>query len=119
MQGARHSGLERAVLRVAHGGRVHLPADSGAGAQAGWEHGEIAGAALDVLEEEGAVREEHELVLHGHPGEQSLRVLLQNHMLMRMSNVIVTPHNAFNTGEALAEIARVTAENISAFASGR
>jgi D-lactate dehydrogenase len=83
------------------------------------EHGEIAGAALDVLEEEGAVREEHELVLHGHPGEQSLRVLLQNHMLMRMSNVIVTPHNAFNTGEALAEIARVTAENISAFASGR
>jgi D-lactate dehydrogenase len=80
--------------------------------------GRLAGAALDVLEEEGAIREERELVLYGHPEQQQLRTILQNHVLMRMENVIVTPHNAFNTHEALREIVRVTIENIRGFFSG-
>ena len=79
--------------------------------------GRLAGAALDVLEEEGAIREERELVLYGHPEQRQLRTILQNHVLMRMENVIVTPHNAFNTHEALREIVRVTVENIQGFFS--
>ncbi len=82
------------------------------------QDGTLAGAALDVLEEEGAIREERELVLYGHPEERQLRTLLQNHVLIHMENVIVTPHNAFNTREALEEIVRVTAENVQSWLRG-
>ncbi len=37
---------------------------------------------------------------------------------MRMRNVIVTPHSAFNTREAVDRIAETTVENIRAFAEG-
>ena len=83
------------------------------------ENGTVAAAGLDVLEEEGAIKEERELVVHGQPDQQRLRTVLQNHLLIRMPNVIVTPHNAFNTDEALLEIVRTTVENIRAFLSGR
>ncbi|MGH9602383.1 MAG: NAD(P)-dependent oxidoreductase [Terriglobales bacterium] len=80
--------------------------------------GRLGGAALDVLEEEGAIREDRELLLYGHPGESQLRAMLNRHMLIRTDNVIVTPHNAFNTQEALDEIVRITAENIRACLKG-
>jgi D-lactate dehydrogenase len=80
--------------------------------------GRLGGAALDVLEEEGAIREERELLLYGHPGESQLRAMLNRHTLTHMENVIVTPHSAFNTQEALEEILRVTAENIRSWLRG-
>jgi len=39
-------------------------------------------------------------------------------MLMEQDNVIVTPHNAFNTKEALQRILDVTIENIKKFFEG-
>ncbi len=78
----------------------------------------LGGAALDVLDEEGAIREERELLLYGHPGESQLRAMLARHTLTHMENVIVTPHNAFNTQEALDEIVRITAENIRSWLRG-
>jgi D-lactate dehydrogenase len=35
-----------------------------------------------------------------------------------MRNVVITPHNAFNTREAIAKILTTTRSNINAFVSG-
>lgn len=77
--------------------------------------GILGGAGLDVLEEEGAIRDEKELVLYGHPEEHNLKTVIQNHVLIDMQNVIVTPHNAFNTNEALQRILDTDLENIKSF----
>ena len=77
----------------------------------------LAGAALDVLEEEGAIKEELELLTSGKVEEHNIKTLLQNHVLIDMPNVIITPHNAFNSQEALQRILKTTVENIKAFAS--
>ncbi len=82
------------------------------------KEGRLAGAALDVLEEEGYIKDELSL-LSQHPNEEALRTILADHELMRMENVIVTPHNAFNTKEAVARILDTTVANIRAFAEGR
>jgi len=81
----------------------------------GLNEGILGGAGLDVLEEEGAISDEKELVLYGHPEEHNLKTVIQNHVLIDMPNVIVTPHNAFNTGEALRRILDTDLENIKSF----
>lgn len=80
--------------------------------------GILAGAGLDVLEEECSVKEERELLTKGFSEKCDVKTLLQNHMLMEQDNVIITPHNAFNSKEALNRILETTAENIKAFAKG-
>jgi D-lactate dehydrogenase len=75
---------------------------------------QLAGAGLDVLEEEGYIIDELNL-LKGHPNEEQLKTILADHELMQMDNVVVTPHNAFNTKEALERIFQTTAENIKSF----
>jgi D-lactate dehydrogenase len=82
------------------------------------DDGTISGAALDVLEEEGYIKEEAQL-LQKHPSERELMTVLADHDLMAMDNVIVTPHTAFNTQEALERILDTTIENINAFISGK
>jgi len=77
--------------------------------------GRLAGAAMDVLEEEGFVKEEAEMLLSGHPNEQQLKTVLADHELMHMPNVLITPHNAFNTKEALTRILDTTVGNILGF----
>ena len=77
--------------------------------------GILGGAGLDVLEEEGAISDEKQLVLYGHPEEHNLKTVIQNHVLIDMKNVIVTPHNAFNTSEALRRILNNDLENIKSF----
>ncbi|MDP1690239.1 MAG: NAD(P)-dependent oxidoreductase [bacterium] len=79
--------------------------------------GTLAGAALDVLEEEGELSEEAVLLTAPHPSEGLLKVTLENHYLINHPRVIVTPHLAFNTQEAVERILGTTVENIRKFAA--
>ncbi|MDO8573112.1 MAG: hydroxyacid dehydrogenase [bacterium] len=82
------------------------------------EEGIVAGAGLDVLEEEGYMGDEIHLLVSPHPKEEDLRILLSNHYFIDHPRVIITPHNAFNTQEAIERILNTTAENIKAFVNG-
>lgn len=79
----------------------------------------LAGAALDVLEEEGEIKDELKFLSKDRVREAELKVLLQDHVLMRMPNVLVTPHNAFNSNEALERILNTTLTNIRAFVESK
>ncbi|OGY62116.1 MAG: hypothetical protein A3G58_01145 [Candidatus Colwellbacteria bacterium RIFCSPLOWO2_12_FULL_46_17] len=81
--------------------------------------GTIGGAGLDVLEEEGDIKDELNFLASPHPYEKELKNVLYDHVLMQMPNVLVTPHNAFNTDEALLEILATTLANIEAFINGK
>jgi D-lactate dehydrogenase len=78
----------------------------------------VAAAGLDVLPEEPLIREEAELISSIYAEQHDLRDLLADHVLLRMPNVIVTPHSAFNTREAIERIVQTSAENIQAFLEG-
>jgi D-lactate dehydrogenase len=99
--------------------------------------GIVAGAGLDVLEDERVMRRKaaHILTeqiverLHdafgpvepigGDPARISeVRRLMHNSTLLGHPNVIATPHIAFNSYEALARINRATVDNIKAFLAG-
>ena len=82
-------------------------------------NGTLAGAGLDVLEEECFIKEEAQLLSKEFPKTCDLKTALQNHILLKQKNVIVTPHNAFNSEEALRRILDTTVENIQAFAKGK
>lgn len=70
----------------------------------GFKKGIIAGAGLDVLEAEKELKEKN-----------SSNTATLNKELMKMQNVIITPHIAFYTKEALAEILKITGLNIKGF----
>jgi len=76
--------------------------------------GHLGGAALDVLEAETAVTEEAELLSSSYDID-TLRQVVQSNALLRMPNVIITPHNAFNSIEACRRIIETTIENIHAW----
>jgi D-lactate dehydrogenase len=84
--------------------------------------GKIMYAALDVLENEPEIKEEVQL-LEKELSEEEMKKLLANHVLFdmedRLEKVLITPHNAFNSKEALGEIKRTTVENILSFVNGK
>ena len=80
--------------------------------------GKIAGAGLDVLEEETILDDEMQLLTEPSVHKDRLITALQDHILIEMSNVLITPHNAFNSTEAILRILDTTIENIDSFASG-
>lgn len=77
--------------------------------------GKVAAAGLDVLSEEPAIREEAELLRSFFTREHDLENLLADHILLHMKNVIITPHSAFNTKEAVERIINTTVGNIDGF----
>jgi D-lactate dehydrogenase len=74
----------------------------------------LGGICLDVLEEETIIKEEHELLSREFTQKQ-LATALQNLFLLAKDNVIITPHNAFNSEEAVNKIIETTLENIECF----
>jgi D-lactate dehydrogenase len=83
------------------------------------EEKRLGGAGLDVLEEEGAIKDEIDLLAEGAMEGHDLKTVIANHALIDFPNVIITPHSAFNTKEAIERILLTTIENIQAYASGK
>ncbi|MDX1567225.1 MAG: hydroxyacid dehydrogenase [Longimicrobiales bacterium] len=81
--------------------------------------GKVAAAGLDVLPMEPVIREEAELLRSIFHEKHDLETLLMDHILLRLRNVIITPHSAFDTREAVQRILDTTVENIEAFLDGR
>lgn len=80
---------------------------------------QIAGAGLDVLEDEGFVQSEEAMVKAACKGSKcQIKTNLMNNIIIDHPNTIVTPHNAFNSVEALKRIVDVTVDNIKSFAKG-
>lgn len=74
----------------------------------------IGGAGLDVIEGEELVKEEDQL-LSNKKNENAWRTVVRDHNIFNMDNVVFTPHNAFNSKEALLRILDTTVENINSF----
>ena len=101
------------IINTARGGLV----DSAALIR-GLDEGIIGGAGLDVLEGEGMITEEVQIALSTKSME-NLRTLVESNILLHRENVIITPHIAYYSAEAMKRIAEVTVENIRTFLEGK
>lgn len=101
------------LINTARGGLIETEALGRA-----LEEGIIIGAGLDVLEEEKDMSDEISLLNNPNPKIEELKNVLANHYLIRHPRVIVTPHIAFNTEEAIRRILDTTIENILSFTRG-
>jgi D-lactate dehydrogenase len=100
------------LINTARGGLVETEALTRA-----LDQGRLAGAGLDVLEGEELIKEENQILSGSFPADK-MRTLLQNHILLHRENVVITPHIAFNSREALFRILQTTVDNIRAFQRG-
>ncbi|TSC83957.1 MAG: Uncharacterized protein G01um101413_760 [Parcubacteria group bacterium Gr01-1014_13] len=82
----------------------------------GLQNNHLAGVGLDVLEDENLIQN-HEQVISS--DKNKIKTTLFNEMIIDHPNSIVTPHNAFNSTEALQRIVDVTVDNIQSFANGQ
>lgn len=101
------------LINTARGGLVDTDA-----LIAALDSGQLGGAGLDVLEGEELIQEEKQLLYEKQNVEQ-LRTALRNRLLLERENVIFTPHNAFNSREALLRILDTTLANLEAHRAGR
>jgi D-lactate dehydrogenase len=79
----------------------------------------LSGAGLDVLEEECFVKEESELMSKDFPKKCDLGAVVRNHMLIARNDVVITPHIAFNSREAVERILATTVQNVNGFIEGK
>lgn len=76
-------------------------------------NGKLGGAGLDVLEGEMLMKEEKAVISTSSTlARDQMATLLQDYALMRLHNVIVTPHLAFYSREAVTRILDSTLDNI-------
>lgn len=101
------------IVNTARGGLI----DTDAMVEA-LESGKLGGAGLDVLEGEELIKEEKQLLQQPLDVER-LRTAVRNRVLLGRDNVVFTPHNAFNSREALVRILEVTLANLEAFRAGQ
>lgn len=92
------------LINTARGGLVDTPALIKA-----LKSGKIYGAGLDVLEGEEYMNEES---IADMPTAAAAIAIEQNTELTKFENVIITPHNAFNSIEAIERIILKTVDNI-------
>ncbi len=78
------------------------------------EEGILAGTGLDVLEEEENL-DRPEKLFDPYLSTDDLKELVAAHLLREKPNVLITPHNAFNTQEAIGRIIKTTEANIRQF----
>lgn len=78
----------------------------------------LGGVALDTFEGEDIWIEE-EFLKHDDLPAITLREAMESFSIMRSERAILTPHNAFNTREALERILVTSAENLKAYFSGQ
>ena len=81
--------------------------------------GKVKGAALDVLENEDFIIHD-DIILKSQdiPIDYAMNTII-NARLMQMKNVLITPHIAFNSVDAVHRILHTTLENINHFCAGR
>ncbi|HEY3333055.1 MAG TPA: hydroxyacid dehydrogenase [Capsulimonadaceae bacterium] len=82
------------------------------------DSGLLRGAGLDVIEGEEIFSEEKQLLGAGNMTEEHLRMALRNITLLRRPDMVITPHIAFDSTEAIERILATTVENIRAFRAG-
>ena len=82
------------------------------------DSGLLSGAGLDVLEGEEVFSEEKQLLLNPKASEASLKQALRNRSLLQRPDMVITPHIAFNSAEAVERILDTTIANIEAFRRG-
>lgn len=75
----------------------------------------LAGVGLDVMEEEKELGEEAAILTEEFRKNIDLKTLVLDHMLINHPKVLITPHNAFNSIEALRRITDTTIKNIKSF----
>lgn len=75
----------------------------------GLDSGKIYGVGLDVLEGEEFLFEEN---IFNSPIESAAKVIVESKILSEKPNVVITPHNAFNSIEAVHRIIDTTVDNI-------
>ena len=96
------------LLNTARGGLIETEAIA-----MGLEQGIISAVGVDVLEGEVMIKEERQLLSkHFLDQAEDVKTQLLNHVLLDRPEVLVTPHNAFNSTEALRRILDVTIDNI-------
>jgi D-lactate dehydrogenase len=78
----------------------------------------LVGAALDVTEDESML-ESMSVVMSKKITKDELQDILSFHLLRDRDDVIFTPHNAFNTKEAIGRIVGTTVENIRLFVENK
>lgn len=105
---------EAMLINTARGGLVDTKA-----LHAALIHKQLAGAALDVLEGEGELKEAHHPKKSRHREAHDWSTLRHVHQLLKLPNVIVTPHMAFYTQEAMKIILDTAVHTIVAFEEGR
>lgn len=95
------------LLNTARGGLINSES-----LLAAIQDGRISAAGLDVIEEEGHIKEERQILSREWRAHTDMHRLLVGHVLIHLPNVLVTPHNAFNSREALTRILESTVKNI-------
>ncbi len=101
------------LINTSRGGLVDTDALVGA-----LESGRLGGAGLDVLEGEELIKEDKQLLAQPVDVER-LRTAVRNRVLLARDDVVFTPHNAFNSREALVRILEVTLANLEAYRAGQ
>ena len=101
------------LINTSRGGVVETEALVGA-----LKNGHVGGAGLDVLEEEIVIKDELDFIAKGNVAGHNIKTILANHVLINLPNVVITPHNAFNSTEALHRILDASVESMKKFADG-